>query len=231
MTKTRKNVPISSAIYAASPRSCTLKPPVGQSRAGGATGRRQSSTRTPRDRRPACARPDQGRSRLDQIGQLTSHPRARNHEIETGRLGSPPGLDVDVGVEPEGTAARSPRRPRDRPARGRRRSASRAARIGTGLAADDDLVTGRSQRRLDPAGQHQVGDEREDRATSRSDRAAAAVLGADALRPAPHLQDLGAALVQVADDHLAGDPLAVEHLQHPGDRLRARPRARSRGRR
>ena len=46
------------------------------------------------------------------------------------------------------------------------------------------------------------------------DRAALAELFAHAFGPAPHLHDLGPALVDVADHHLPLDALAVEHLEH-----------------
>ena len=52
------------------------------------------------------------------------------------------------------------------------------------------------------------------------ERAALAELLADALRPAPHLHDLGAALAHLGDAHLAGDAFGVELRQHALHRLR-----------
>src|SRR5688572_11757566 len=51
------------------------------------------------------------------------------------------------------------------------------------------------------------------RATSRLKRASLAELAPHALWPAPHLDDLGAALGHLADDELTLDPLAVEELE------------------
>src|SRR5215217_3352863 len=51
------------------------------------------------------------------------------------------------------------------------------------------------------------------RATA-SERAALAELFAHALRPTPHLHDLGAALAQLTHLHLAGDSFGVELRQH-----------------
>ena len=87
---------------------------------------------------------------------------------------------------------------------------------------------GGSQRRLDLGAEHQVGDERGD-ARHHCERRLAELL-AHALRPAPHLHDLGAALAHLATRQLAGDAFAVGSLQHALDRLGAAARGRSCGR-
>lgn len=55
-----------------------------------------------------------------------------------------------------------------------------------------------------------------------SDRAALTELFAHALRPAPHLNYLGAAFTDLAQVELTGEPLLVEPPQHPEHRLRSR---------
>src|SRR5215218_2784850 len=54
------------------------------------------------------------------------------------------------------------------------------------------------------------------------DRAALAELFADALRPAPHLHDLGAPLAHLGNGQLAADAFAVQLGQHGLDGLRRR---------
>src|SRR4051794_32957169 len=53
----------------------------------------------------------------------------------------------------------------------------------------------------------------------RSQAATAAKVPAHALRPAPHLDDLGPPLVNVPDDQLAIDALAIQELESPLHRL------------
>ena len=66
---------------------------------------------------------------------------------------------------------------------------------------DGDLVACCREALLDPAGQHQVGDDGDD--LGPLERAAFAELLANALRAAPHLHDLGPALAHLTQHHLA----------------------------
>jgi putative hydroxymethylpyrimidine transport system substrate-binding protein len=159
----------------------------------------------------------------DQIRQLTRHSRARHDQVDAGRLGEALGLDVDVRVVAQ------------------HRHADRDHRLGAldlevgddqlrlverrllERGGEDDVVAGRGQGRVDPAGQHQIGGDREDaRHRAALDRAALAELLANALRAAPHLHHLGAALADLGDPELAADAFGVELRQDPGDGLRGR---------
>src|ERR671919_1383375 len=104
MKKTRKNVPTSSVMYAASPRSCTGEPPrspasvptrVARPEAGAQSNQIGGATGAPNPRR-GWRLPEQ---RVDQPRHLARHSRPRDHQIDALGLGAAPRLDLDVRVE------------------------------------------------------------------------------------------------------------------------------------
>src|SRR5215211_223549 len=91
MKNTRKNVPTSSVMYAASPRSCTGEPPRGCKGLS-------PLARGPKAGRSLTRSTKQG---LNKRRHLASHPRPGHDQLDARGLRALPRLDVDVRVEPE----------------------------------------------------------------------------------------------------------------------------------
>ena len=164
-------------------------------------GRLGPRTRPARTRRSTSARRSGFRAehRRRQLRQLTDHPRARDdHQSTPAASAAPPGLDLDVRVVAD------------------HRHPGRDQRLGIlGVEVGDDQVRplGVSLgQRPGPGSRHgrrrsasprpccpAVGPMRRRRPSPSLDRAALAELLAHALRPPPHLDDLGATLAHLAN--------------------------------
>ena len=152
---------------------------------------------------------------IHELGQFSCHAGAGDHQVDAGSFRSLLGLGVYVGVEAEGWHLGL----RDFIGIHRVEVANEQVSFdGIRQALHDSDIVPRAAA-SSPRPCWPASNRRRWPGLEPLDRAALAELLADALRPSPHLHDLGPSLAHLANLHLADHAIRIELLQNPRDAL------------